>query len=276
MKIGHTPDWSGVGEDGARELWYGLGRVYSRAGGQGSRSSAVGFTVAFLAGALVLLSVPLFGTGWARSFPVALAAALPVVAGVLAGGVPFAWRRLRTWKEAKALRRALAENGRDASRPTAEGLHLYYDAQLILLRSEYEFLRLRGAQKSARLFELSFGFTPEDPFETGPLNVAPDTRRMHLLRERWERRLSVLREGGTGAPGLGLREDMAYSVFPREMTVPAELATRGAYLTISCDLLSRRYGRDPRKKLQLMPEEVRRRAERDLREYAVLTERRRR
>ncbi len=257
-------------------MWYGLGRVYSRAGGQGSRSSTVGFTVAFLVGALVLLSVPFFGTGWASNFPVALAATLPVVAGILAGGIPFAWRRLRARREAEALRRALAENGRDASRPAAEGLGLYYDAQLILLRSEYEFLRLRRAQKSARLFELSFGFTPEDPFETGPLNVTPDTRAMRLLRERWERRLSTLRDSGTKAPGLGLREDIAYSVFPREMTVPAELAARRAYLDISCDLLSRRYGRDPRKKLRLMPEEVRRRAERDLREYAVLTERRRR
>lgn len=255
-------------------MWYELGRAYSRAGGQGSRASAIGFTAAFLTGALVLLSVPVFGLGWARSFPVVLAAALPVAAGVFAGGVPFVWGRLAVHREVRALRRALGESGRDASRPAAGGLYLYYDAQLILLRSEYEFLRLRGAQKSTRLFELSFGFTPEDPFETGPLNVAPDTRRMRLLRERWERRLSILLEGGVRAPGLGLREDLAYSVFPREMTVPAELATRGAYLTISCDLLSRRYGRDPSKKLRLMPEEVRRRAERDMREYAALTERR--
>ena len=74
-------------------------------------------------------------------------------------------------------------------------------------------------------------------------------------------------------PTLGLREDSAYRVFPREMTVPAELATRRAYLTISRGLLRERYGRDPRKGLGSMPEALRRRVERDLDEYAALTRR---
>src|SRR5215211_7597481 len=47
-----------------------------------------------------------------------------------------------------------------------EGLGAYYDAQLLLLRSEYEYLR--DATRTARLFEESFGFTQEDSFETGP------------------------------------------------------------------------------------------------------------
>jgi hypothetical protein len=70
-----------------------------------------------------------------------------------------------------------------------------------------------------------------------------------------------------------LREDLAFRVFPREMTVPMELATRGAYLTISRELLLERYGRDPRKRVDLMPEALRRRVERDLREYAALSRR---
>ena len=57
------------------------------------------------------------------------------------------------------------------------------------------------------------------------------------------------------------------------MTVPAELATRRAYLTISHGLLRERYGRDPRKGLGPMPEALRRRVERDLDEYAALTRR---
>ena len=173
-------------------------------------------------------------------------------------------------RRAGVVRRRLADMGLDPDRPTGDGLGVYYDAQLILLRSEYEYLRLRGSGKTVHLFEESFGFTPEDSFETGPLNVAPDTEEMRLLRELWERRLTGRRQRGMEPPVLGLREDLAYCVFPREMTVPAELATRRAYLAISRELLRKRYGRDPRKEVEPV---LRRRVERDLEEYAALTRR---
>jgi hypothetical protein len=70
-------------------------------------------------------------------------------------------------------------------------------------------------------------------------------------------------------PALGLREDRAFRVFPREMTVPQELATRGAYLGISCRLLRERYGDGK----MAVPEDVRQRAERDLGEYRALVRR---
>src|SRR5215204_851680 len=247
-------------------LWYELGRLYGGAAGRGHRATKLGFTVVCVVGALVLLSVPLFGTAWAGPF----APAIPVAAGLLSGGGIFLRERTRLRRRVDVMRRMLAERGLDAERPARDGLGAYYDAQLILLRSEYEYLRLRGAGKSIRLFEQSFGFTPEDPFETGPLNVAPDTEGMRLLRERWERRLAARRQRGTEPPALGLREDSAYRVFPREMTVPAELATRRAYLAISHELLRKRYGRDPRKKVGPV---LRRRVERDLEEYAALTRR---
>jgi len=249
-------------------LWYELGRLYSGASG-GQRATKLGFTVVCVAGALVLLSAPLFGTTWAGPF----APAIPVVAGLLSGSGLFFWKRSRLSRRAGVLRQMLATRGRDAKRPARDGLCVYYDVQLILLRSEYEYLRLRGADKSARLFEQSFGFTPEDPFETGPLNVAPDTEEMRLLRERWERRLAARRQRGMEPPELGLREDLAYRVFPREMTVPAELTTRRAYLAISRELLRERYGRDPRRRVGPMPEALRLRVERDLDEYASLTRR---
>jgi hypothetical protein len=252
----HTPD----GETLA--LWYELGRLYSGAGGGGQRATKLGFTVVCVVGALVLLSAPLFGTAWAGPF----APAIPVAAGLLSGGGLFFRERSRLRRRADVLRRMLAERGLDAERPAREGLGAYYDAQLILLRSEYEYLRLRGAEKMARIFEESFGFTPEDPFETGPLNVAPDTEGMRLLRGRWERRIAMRTERGMEPPALGLREDIAYRVFPREMTVPAELAVRRAYLGISRKLLIERYGQGP------VPEALRRRVERDLSEYAALTE----
>jgi hypothetical protein len=168
------------------------------------------------------------------------------------------------------LRRELAARGLDATHPARDGLSAYYDAQLVLLRSEYEYLlttdtpRARG---SARMLEESFGFTPEDPFETGPLNVAPDTEEMRALRGRWERRAASRREAGQAQPALGLGEDRAYRVFPREMTVPMELATRRAYLEVSRHLLLSRYGRGP----ESIPEELRERARRDLSEHAALT-----
>jgi hypothetical protein len=130
-------------------------------------------------------------------------------------------------------------------------------------------LGTRRALLSARLLEASFGFTPEDGFECGPLNVAPDTPKMRDLRERWDVRLAAKRALGEASPPLGLWEDAHYRVFPREMTVPAELATRSAYLAISHGLLRKRYG----KRLGTASEEVRRRAERDLREYRTLVRR---
>lgn len=247
-------------------LWYALGRLYAGAAGSAQKATKLGFTVVCAVGALVLLSAPLFGTAWAGPF----APAVPVAAGLLAGGGMFLRQRSRLRKREGAVRGMLASRGLDPERPAREGLEAYYDAQLILLRSEYEYLRLRGAHKYARLFEQSFGFTPEDPFETGPLNVAPDTREMWPLRERWERRLAARRQRGVEPPELGLREDLTYRVFPREMTVPAEMATRRAYLTISRELLRGRYGRDPRKNVGPV---LRRRVERDLDEYALLTRR---
>ncbi len=255
-------------EDETLPLWYELGRLYAGAAGEGRRATMCGFVVACLAGASVLLSAPLFGTSWAGPF----AAAIPVVAGLVSGGGLFGWRRVRFLRRRDAVRRALAARDRDAGRPTLGGLGAYYDVQLVLLRSEYAFLRSRGtkrALRSARLLEDAFGFTPEDPFETGPLNVAPDTQEMRALRGRWEGRLAARRTLGQGPPGMGLKEDFAYRVFPREMSVPAELATRSAYLEISCNLLRERYG----KRGAPIPEHVRRRAEKDLREYRALVKR---
>jgi hypothetical protein len=253
-------------EDEILMLWYELGELYSRAGDDARRASMRGFAVVCVTAALVLLSAPLFGTSWAGPF----APAIPVLAGLLAGSVYFGWRRFGFLKKHNALRQTLAQKGVDAARPTAEGLGAYYDAQLVLLRSEYEFLRSRGTKRplrSARFFEEAFGFTAEDPFECGPLNVYPDTEAMLVLRERWEGRLAARLAFGRAMPTLGLREDVAYRVFPREMTVPLELVTRRAYLKISHHLFRERYGRG------WVPEDIRRRAEKDLREYRALVRR---
>src|SRR5215211_7134806 len=152
-------------------LWYELGRLYSESGGSGQRATKLGFTVVCAIGTLVLLSAPLFGTAWAGPFAVAI----PVAAGLLFGGGLLGWRRARFARRRKALSRTLHAAGEDAARPTLGGLDAYYDVQLLLLRCEYEYLRgRRGARaaRSVRLLEETFGFTPEDGFECGPLNVA--------------------------------------------------------------------------------------------------------
>jgi hypothetical protein len=250
-------------------LWYELGRFYAESGGGGQRATKLGFAVTCVVGALVLLSVPVVGTAWAGPF----AAVIPVAAGVLSGGGLFLQRRAKLRHRTAVLEKRLAERGLDARRPAREGLGAYYDAQLILLRSEYEYLLARDATVAARPFEESFGFTPEDPFETGPLNVVPDTTEMRGLRDRWERRISSKRQHGMEPPPLGPREDSAYRVFPREMTVPVELSMRRAYLGISRRLILERYGGDAAEELHLIPQVLRHRVERDLLEYDVLSRR---
>jgi hypothetical protein len=246
-------------------LWYELGRLLREAGGGAQRATKLGLASVCATGALVLLSAPVFGTAWAGPF----AAAIPVAAGLASGGGLFLRQRSRLRRRIDAVRARLAERGLDAERPARDGLGAYYDAQLVLLRSEHEYLLVRGAGSAARAFEATFGFTPEDSFETGPLNVAPDTPEMLELRGRWERRIHSRKQHGMEPPALGPREEVSYRVFPREMTVPAELSVRRAYLEISRRLILHRYG--PGNQSHQLPEAVRQRVERDLREYEALS-----
>jgi hypothetical protein len=249
------------------ELWYELRRLYREAAGGTQRATKLGLAIVCVAGALVLLSAPVFGTAWAGPF----AAVIPVAAGLLSGGGLFLRQRSRLRHRTNAVRARLAERGLDADRPARDGLGSYYDAQLVLLRSEYEYLLVHGAGKAARLFEASFGFTPEDSFETGPLNVTQDTPELLELRGRWESRVRSREEHGMEPPELGPHEEISYRVFPREMTVPAELSVRRAYLNISRRLILERYGSDPGDPSHLLPETLRRRVERDLSEYGALS-----
>ena len=251
--------------DDALGLWYALGRLYDGAAGWGRRATMAGFVAACVVGASVLLSAPVVGTSWAGPY----AAAIPVAAGFVMGGGLFVWRLAAFWRRRGALGRALGARGLDAERPTLGGLGAYYDVQLVLLRSEYEYLkdrRGRRARRSTRLLEETFGFAPEDPFETGPLNVTPDTEAMLALRRRWEGRLAARRKAGR-PPRVGFRDDLAHRIFPREMDVPEELEMRAAYLEISCRLIRERYGK---KGASSLPDGLRRRAERDIREYRAV------
>ena len=138
--------------------WYELGGLYAAAAEDARKATSGGFIVAFVAAAQVLLSAPLFGTSWAGPF----AALIPPTAGLLFGGGSLWWRRAKFSKRRGALRRELAMRGEDANRPTARGLGAYYDAQLILLRCEYEPLE-----------------EPEDDAGAPPVPTAGNLLRLH-------------------------------------------------------------------------------------------------
>lgn len=124
-------------DEDAVVLWYEMGRVYANAGGRGWPTVRVGVTAVCIVGALVLLSALLVGTGWVGDAPgplVALPVLVPFAAGLLVGGLPLAYNRLRTFGRQRALRTALEAAGEDPRRPTLDGIGLYYDDQLILLR----------------------------------------------------------------------------------------------------------------------------------------------
>lgn len=93
-------------------LWYELGGLYAQSGGGAQRATKLGFTSICGAGALVLLSAPVFGTAWAGPF----AAAIPVAVGLLSGGGLFLWQRSRLRRRLVVIRGRLAERGLDAGR----------------------------------------------------------------------------------------------------------------------------------------------------------------
>lgn len=237
------------------------------------RATMASFTVVCAVGVLVLLSGYYFGTAWVPGTVMGAvgAAVLPVVVGVVSGAMHFGWERVKINTEHERLSHTLSDKGEDSKRPTRNGLYAYHDAQLVRLRSDYELLLQQGSKTTARLFADTFGFTPEDGFETGPLGVTPGSESLRLVREQWERRISMRRKRDIAQPALGVWEDSQYGVFPRRMTTSAELETRQSYLKVSSDRIKSRHGKNPLAQDEGAPSELRKRIERDLGERAALT-----
>ncbi len=254
-------------------VWHELGLLYALAGEDVRKATMLGSVVFCVTAAVVLISAPaslsILGGIWAGPFGAAL---VPILAGSSIGGGFLGWRSFGFRKRRRSLGRILAAAGEEVRRPTANGLGSYYDTHLILLRCQYHYLLARyghRAPRSIHLLEEAFGFQPTDGFECGPLNVAPDTPEMRQLRELWDSRLATRQEAGKTVPAMGLKEDRVYRVFPREMTVPMELATRSAYLSISCRMLADRYGEGS----AAIPQKLRHQAEKDRWEYAKIARR---
>ena len=249
------------------ELWRALDRLSVGSRGWGFRVYSAGFTAACVSGAAVLTGGYFLGTEWAGPWAVFI----PVAVGLLAAALVYAVERWRTKRRLDFLHSALVEVGADPERPTGRGLGAYYDPQLILLRTQYEAVRVEGREEAA-LFEENFGFTPHDGFETGPLNVTPGGQRLARLRDRWETQLELRQVAGTGAvTPISFRRAVERQLYPKEMSVPVELTIRKAYLETSWQLIRNRYGWDTAAWEDSLPGFIYRRAVRDTRELDSLT-----
>ncbi len=171
------------------------------------------------------VSVPAAAFYGAMSFSLAL------------GVVGYLFWLVRSLRLYGAFSRVLRRGGLDSKRPTARGLGVYSDEQLLALRSRYENLK-EGPLR--QLFEETFGFRTDDSFALGPLNVLPGTFEMDTLRVEWEANL-ILRSGES-QPEIGWWAESRYSLLPRKADEVRKLVYALRYTEDSVRVLKRRYG----------------------------------
>jgi hypothetical protein len=154
--------------------------------------------------------------------------------GVAVGGFVFwIWRSRKNYA---SFVRVLRRGGIDHERPTARGLRVYSDEQLLALRSRYEHLR-DGRLK--RLFEEAFGFSGDDDFSLGPLSVLPRTFEMGVLRMGWEANLLL---AGDRRPAIGWWTESRHGLLPRRTDGVRRLLYALRYTGDSVRRLKRLYG----------------------------------
>ncbi len=154
----------------------------------------------------------------------------------LAAGGYLAWlaRSLRSFR---AFGRILQRGDVDPEKPTANGLRVYSDEQLLALRSRYERM---PAGRFRDLFERVFGFHKGDSFSLGPLSVLPGTFEMGSLRVEWETQL-ILRSGEP-MPKTGWWTEGRHNLLPRKPDEVSKLVYTLRYTEASVRELKRRYG----------------------------------
>ncbi len=171
------------------------------------------------------VSVPSAAFYGAMSFSLAL--------GVV-GYLFWLFRSLRLYG---AFSRVLRRGGLYPKRPTARGLGVYSDEQLLSLRSRYENLK-EGRLK--QLLEATFGFQENDSFALGPLNVLPGTFEMNALRVEWEANLILRSE--EPQPEIGWWTESRHGLLPRKADEVRKLVYALRYTEDSVRALKRRYG----------------------------------
>src|SRR5919112_2559807 len=153
------------------------------------------------------------------------------------GVVGYLFWLFRSLRRYGAFSRVLRRGGLDPKRPTARGLGVYSDEQLLALRSRYENLK-EGPLK--QLLGETFGFRADDSFALGPLNVLPGTFEMGTLRVEWEANL-ILRSGEP-MPEISWWTEGRYRLLPRKPDEAGKLVYALSYTGDSVRELKRRYG----------------------------------
>lgn len=200
----------------------------------------LGFAFFVAATTAVVLFYNLFGARYMDGAAVAVPARAfhaTMVSGLaLALGGYLVWlaRSLRSFRQ---FGRILRRGGVDPELPTAGGLRVYSDEQLLALRSRYERM---PAGKLRDLFERLFGFHKGDSFSLGPLSVLPGTFEMGSLRVEWETQL-ILRSGEP-MPPVGWWVEGRHNLLPRKPDEVGKLVYALRYTGASVRELKRRYG----------------------------------
>ena len=228
------------GLDEERVAWEGLASSCSGPIRRLGAFALVGFTFFVAATAAVMLYYNLFGPRLIANQGVAPpgeAIYATMLSGLLvaAGGYLFWWFKSRRGYAAFAA--ILRRGGLDSARPTANGLRVYSDEQLLALRSRYE--RMGEGSLKERLGR-TFGFHEGDSFALGPLSVLPGTFEMGALRVEWETQL-ILRSGEP-MPEISWWTEGRHRLLPRKTDETRRLLYALLYTGASVRELKRRYG----------------------------------
>jgi hypothetical protein len=228
----------GIGEE--RVAWEGLASSCAPPFRRLGAFALVGFTAWVTLTTAVVLAYNLFGAqpvpGGGVAVPeAAFYATMLASFGVAAGGfLVWVYRSRRSYDAFAAV---LRRGGLDHRHPTARGLRVYSDEQLLALRSRYEKLR---EGKVRRLLEETFGFRGDDGFSLGPLSVLPKTFEMGALRIVWEANLILA--GNESRPEITWWTECRHALLPRQSEGTRKLLFALRYTGDSVRELKRRYG----------------------------------
>jgi hypothetical protein len=235
-----------LGVEEERIVWEGLAAACTDPIRRLGAFLVVGMVVFFASISGVVLYYNAFGV---QAVPHALFYATIAFGLVVAFGGWGIWAA-RSLGAYRSFRRVLERSGLDPYRPSRNGLGVYADDQLLALRSRYESAR---RPKVRRLFERVFGFSPEDSFHSGPLNVRPGTFEMDALRVEWETNL-ILANAETLPPRIGWWMESRRQLLPRNPDEARRIMFALRYTRDSVRKLKLRYGISTRGWHRTVPE----------------------
>jgi hypothetical protein len=225
--------------DEERVAWEGLASACSGPIRRFGAFVLVGFTSFIVATTAVVLVYNLFSgqpDGQGATIPWNAYDVTMLLGVAVAVGGYLIWL-LRSLRSYAGFASVLRRGGLDPHSPTAGGLRVYSDEQLLALRSRYE--RLREGKLRER-FGRTFGFHEADEFSLGPLSVLPGTFEMDTLKLEWETQL-ILRSGEP-MPQITWWTEGRHRLLPRKPDDVRKLVYALRYTGDSVRELKRRYG----------------------------------